>query len=142
MQVNSNATFIGILECKHLTEQHEDMEVQDTEAAPIPNETKLPHLHVITSFPNSFFETLGLFSREEVREMAAKEEAGELALEKHAEWVSEAREKLLAVLKLVLCGDQVAAEYTLVSLLSAVHSRQNGLALGHVCVNLNNKSLD
>jgi len=79
--------------------------MEEQEVAQIPNETRLPHLHVITSFKNTFFENLHLFSKEEVRQLHEMEEAGEKALEKHQEWVSEAREKLVAVLKLILCGD-------------------------------------
>ena len=36
----------------------------------------------------------------------------------------------------------MAAEYTLMSLISAVHSRQSGIPLGHICINLNNKTQD
>lgn len=143
MQVNSNATFIGILECKHMAEEHdEEMAENNMEGNVIPNEMKIPHLHVITSFKNTFFDSLGLFTRKEIAEMKEKEEKSENSLEKHQEWIQEAREKLLAVLKILLCGDELAAEYTLLALLSGVHSRQNGLAIGQLCINLNNKSQD
>lgn len=48
------------------------------------------------------------------------------------------REKLLAVLKMILGGDAIASEYLLISLLSKIHNRQTDLLLGNLSVNLTN----
>lgn len=58
----------------------------------------------------------------------------------HANDISEARDKLLAVLKLILNNDQVAADYVLLNLLSRVHTRKDGLLLGNFAINLSNVS--
>lgn len=54
--------------------------------------------------------------------------------------IKEAKEKAVAILKLILGGDEVAAEYLLVSVLSRVHTRQSGLILGNVPLNLSGVS--
>lgn len=52
--------------------------------------------------------------------------------------MKEAKEKILAVLTLILKGDKLAADYLLISLVSRVYNRQTGMLLGNVPVNISN----
>ena len=46
-------------------------------------------------------------------------------------------QKLLAVLKLLLKGDEIASEFLLLNLISKVHTRlPEGIPLGHLNINL------
>lgn len=58
----------------------------------------------------------------------------------HATDISEARDKLLAILKLILNNDSLAADYLLLNLISRVHTRKDGLILGNFGINLSNVS--
>ena len=46
------------------------------------------------------------------------------------------REKLHTVLRELLGGDELAAAYLLMCIGSGVHTRKDGQAYGHVCVNM------
>ena len=59
-------------------------------------------------------------------------------IDKHSDKICQAKERLRAVLKMILGGDQVAADYTLMSLLSYISCRESGMLLGNICVNLTN----
>lgn len=52
--------------------------------------------------------------------------------------MDETREKLIYVFKLLLNGDELAAEYLLLSLLSKVHTRKDAFILGNLSINLSN----
>lgn len=49
-------------------------------------------------------------------------------------------EKILAILKMILGGDEVSAEYLLLNLISKVHTRKDALVLGNLSINLTNMS--
>jgi len=53
-----------------------------------------------------------------------------------AEGLAETRGRLLAVLRLLVAGDALAAEYLLLALLARVHTRQDSFILGNVSLNL------
>ena len=59
-------------------------------------------------------------------------------LDTEREHFQSTRDKLLAIFKLILNGDQLAADYLLLCLLSKVHSRKDCLLLGNLPINLSN----
>lgn len=95
----------------------------------IPNEQFLPSLHAIT-----FRRNLSINSNSVVK----KSEISQKIVEKLSENFKEVREKIIAVFKLILNGDSFSAEYLLLSLLSRVHTRNDGFILGNVSINMTN----
>lgn len=93
----------------------------------IPNEHMLPHLHVLAFRRNQRIEANPLLS---------KADATEETLLQNVEELSNTREKLLAIFKLLLNGDSLAAEYLLYSWLSTVHTRKDAFILGSLPLNL------
>lgn len=65
-----------------------------------------------------------------------KSEALPEVIDKEKESLKEIREKILAVLKLILNGDEVSSEYFLLNLISKVHTRKDGFILGNISLNL------
>lgn len=59
-------------------------------------------------------------------------------IKENSDKLDEARGKCLAVLKMILGGDQVAAEYVLLGLLSYVNVRESGMLLGNIGINVSN----
>jgi hypothetical protein len=66
------------------------------------------------------------------------EAATESLVKANQENLSETREKMLAVLKMIMNGDQLAAEYLILCLLAKVHTRKDSFILGNLCLNLCN----
>jgi hypothetical protein len=95
----------------------------------VPNEAKLPHLHAIT-----FRRDLALSNNHVLR----KSDVSATTLVDHEIDILEAREKILAILKMILNNDSLAAEYVLLCLLSKVHTRKDGLILGNISFNITN----
>ena len=50
--------------------------------------------------------------------------------------IREIKEKIKAVFKIVLGGDDLAAEYLLLNLISRVHTRETDIILGNIATNL------
>jgi hypothetical protein len=46
------------------------------------------------------------------------------------------------VLKIIFCGDQTAADYALISLVSTVRSRTHDKTVGQININMNNYLID
>ena len=44
----------------------------------------------------------------------------------------------MAALKIALGGDELASEYFLMCLASRVHTRKDGMVLGHIALNISN----
>lgn len=55
-----------------------------------------------------------------------------------AEQLSEIKGKIIAVLKLLLNGDAIAAEYLLMNILARVHTRKDAFLLGNLALNITN----
>ncbi len=53
----------------------------------------------------------------------------------------ETREKVLAVLKIILNGDALAAEFTLLNMLAKPYQRQDGFLLGNYTINLSGMTI-
>ena len=75
----------------------------------IPNEQNLPHLHAISFRRNLTIDNNTVVPRSTLAETSISSLTEEL---------KETREKILAVLKLILNGDQLASHFTLFNLLS------------------------
>jgi len=50
--------------------------------------------------------------------------------------LKETRDTIIAVLKLILNGDKLAAEWVLLNLLSRVHTRKDSFILGNLTLNI------
>lgn len=97
----------------------------------IPNEQFLPHLHVLTFRRNHSLSTNSVLKKSQANEAMVKSEQALMA---------EAGEKVKAVLKMIMGGDALAAEYMLLCLLSRVHTRKDSFILGNLSMNLCNMS--
>jgi hypothetical protein len=53
-------------------------------------------------------------------------------IKEHAQEIKEAHEKVVAVLKLILGGDKLAAEFVFLGLISKVYSRETGMLIGGI----------
>jgi len=84
----------------------------------VPGEDTLPHLHVIN------------LSRLQASEPTLSEA--------QSEEMAAIGERLKAVFKVLLCGDEISSKYALLNLISKVYSRKDGLILGNVAVNFTN----
>ena len=69
-----------------------------------------------------------------------KQEVNDGIVRAEAEQLSQTREKIIAVLKLMLNGDSLAAELLLLNLISRVHTRKDAFTLGNMTVNITNLS--
>jgi hypothetical protein len=67
-----------------------------------------------------------------------KAEANESIVKTNQMILSETREKMLAVLKMIFNGDQVADEYLVLCLLAKVHTKKDSFILGYLSLNLCN----
>lgn len=140
-KLNDVVTFIGVLEFNTEEEVKEvDAEGNSHMAAVeddplmhtgIPNEQYLPHLHALTFRRNHSLNTNSVLRKSQANEAMVKSEQALMA---------EAGEKVKAVLKMIMGGDALAAEYMLLCLLSRVHTRKDSLILGNLSVNLCNMS--
>ena len=70
-----------------------------------------------------------VLKRAEVNDQIVKNEGVHLA---------ETREKIIAVIKMIVGGDTMAAEYILLNIISRVHTRKDALILGNVTLNISN----
>lgn len=95
----------------------------------IPNEQYLPQIHVFSFRRNHSLNSNYAFKKSLANESTVKNESEQL---------SETREKLLAVLKILVNGDLIAAEYILLCLLSKVHTRKDTFILGNLSLNVCN----
>jgi hypothetical protein len=132
-KLNEVVTFVGHLEfTQPLQTGDEEMkdETDDIKTG-VPNERLLPQLHVFTFKRNQCFHLNPVLKTEEATEDLVKVES---------DLVEETRGKILAVLKMILAGDNLAAEYVLLSLLARVHTRKDAFILGNVSVNITNIS--
>ena len=93
----------------------------------IPNEDSLPHLHVLCHSRNYALDRLPQMPKSALKD-----------IKEHSQTLKEAKDKILAVLTLILDGDKTAALYMLVSLISRVYSRDAGMLIGNVAANLSN----
>lgn len=137
-KLNDVVTFIGIFEFNSEEENKVDEEGNSQMAAVedhgdfrtgIPNESQLPHLHAI-----SFRRNLSL----NTNLVLPKAHANETLVKNAHEQLSETREKILSVLKMIIGGDLVSAEYLLMCLISKVHTRKDAFILGNLSLNLSN----
>ncbi|CDW86598.1 mini-chromosome maintenance complex-binding protein [Stylonychia lemnae] len=134
-KLNDNLTVIGILEFNKRQSEDEEMKNVsggDDDYDPmartgIPNEQNIPHLHVITFRKDLILNNNQLLKRSQVNNMT---------LNNYSQDLKEAREKLKAILKMILEGDQVASEFTLLNIISKAHTRKDGFILGNISTNL------
>ena len=116
----------------------------------IPNEKTLPHLHAITSRKMAVLQCPDLMKYCQVEKGTLNrlfdEDRDDQTQNKLSELQQEllkASQKLIAIFKLILKGDENAANYLLFNLLSKVHSRTDeGLAYGHFNINLSGVSAE
>ena len=108
-KLNDNVTFIGVLEMQKSGHKG-DEEMKDESAGAgsmyedfvdiggtgIPNENQLPHLHAITFKQNSTIHNTQILRKSDVSSNSLTE---------HEVDISEARDKLIAILKLILNND-------------------------------------
>lgn len=121
----------------------------DDEFGPlVPNEDKLPKLHVIITRSQNLVQhpkvldhlnidlsKLKLQLDEELENINDLEEAS--ILKDFRQELFKTWQKLKAVFKLILKGDEVASEFLLLNLISKVHNRTpEGFILGHLNINL------
>lgn len=93
----------------------------------VPNEDKLPQLHAITYRRNYIFNSIKELPKSKVTKDFIKE---------HSQTIKEAKDKLLAVLKMIFAGDKLAAEFAFLGLISRVYKRETGLLIGGVQPNI------
>eukprot|EP00347_Sterkiella_histriomuscorum_P016942 403351260 len=147
-KLNDSVTFIGILEVQkqaggvaQSANGDEEMKIDEGSmyagadqgfeglSNGIPNEANLPHLHAIT-----FRRDLTLNTNQLLR----KSDVTQQTIVQHSNDIADARNKFIAIAKLILNNDSVAAEYLLLNLISKVHTRKDGLVLGNVSINISN----
>lgn len=133
-KLNDLVTFIGVLEFSvpvHDPHQDSQMTEYDQEHADlpcgVPNEDKLPRLHVITHRRNLLHHNLSQLPKQSVATDY---------VQKHSQTIREAHEKFIAVIKLILGGDKLAAEFTFLGLISKVYLRETGLLIGGIMPNI------
>ena len=134
-KLNDFVTFIGILEYTKppAVDPHGDSQMtdyaQEADDLPlgIPNEDKLPKLHVISYRRNHVLNSIKQLPKPEINKDYIKE---------HSQQIKEAHEKIIAVLKLILKNDKLAADFTLLGLISRVYLRESGLLIGSIQPNL------
>lgn len=128
-KLNEVATFIGVLEFRPRsgTEDQHMKESEDELHTNIPNEHMLPHLHVITFRRNNSLNN---------NPVLALNDASEDIVKSEKDLLTNSRDKLIAIFKLLLNNDQIAAEYLLLSLISRVHTRKDAFILGNLSINL------
>lgn len=102
---------------------------QDELRAGIPNEKILPSLHVFTFRKNQCFNNNPILRKVEATSDIVKAEK---------ELLSETRDKIIAVLKLILGGDALASEFVFLNLLARVHTRKDSFTIGNISLNLTN----
>jgi len=128
-KLNDVVTFIGILEFSppgpaqdsQMTEYDKEEEADLVHS--VPNEDKLPRLHVIAHRRNHVMHSIKQLPKQSVTRSFIKE---------HAQEIKEAHEKVVAVLKLILGGDKLAAEFVFLGLISKVYSRETGMLIGGI----------
>ncbi len=57
-------------------------------------------------------------------------------IKEHSQQIKEARDKVSAVLKLILGGDRLAADFAFLGIISRVYLRETGLLIGGVQPNI------
>ena len=127
LKMNKAYELIGSLEYKPLS-QEERAEVaaaiQEHGYLPqnvIPDMDKYPVIHLMSYMEHPYKNATEFFIN---------------APELESNEILRLREQLLAILTEILGGDELAAEYILLSLLSKVQSRKDGMPLGISCINL------
>ena len=93
----------------------------------VPQDADLPHLHVLCHERNYIMNRLPELSLTEVTETTIAD---------NSEMLSEAKQKIVAVLALIFGGDKVTAEYCLVNLISRVYHTEGTLHIGNVPLNI------
>ena len=143
-KLNEMVTVIGVLEYteaqaeaqpqrydqegdSQMTEEENIIPAEQMLATAVPNEENLPHLHVITYRKNHAVNTL--------RELPLRK-ISENYITENQESLQGAYAKAVAFLKLFMNNDRVAAEYTILSLISRVWNREGGLLIGDLNINL------
>ena len=96
-------------------------------ALAVPNEDKLPQLHVITYRRNYIFKNIKQLPFCKVSNSLVKE---------HSIVIKEAKDKVVAVLKMILNNDKLAADYAFLALISRVYKRETGLLIGGIHPNI------
>ena len=96
-------------------------------ALAVPNEDKLPQLHVITYRRNYIFKNIKQLPFCKVSNSLVKE---------HSIVTKEAKDKVVAVLKMILNNDKLAADYAFLALISRVYKRETGLLIGGIHPNI------
>jgi hypothetical protein len=65
-----------------------------------------------------------------------RSEVNDKVIEKVSVDIKEAREKMIAIFKILLNGDALAAEFMLLNLIAKVHTRHDALILGNISINI------
>ncbi len=136
IKLNEAVDFVGILSCGPIKEGEEYMETGEELDNTVRHEEHAPKLHAIAVFKHddlalqhvgcdpAFLNQLKNDANKTVEGIR-----GTLALTKT---------KLRAVLTEMFGGDVLAAEYTILNLISRVHARKEPLTLGNFPLNLSN----
>jgi len=103
-------------------------EVNEDDFGPgVPLDSDIPQLHVLCHERNYIINRLTELPLTEVTENAIAD---------HSQLLSEAKQKIVAVLALIFGGDKVTAEYCLVNLISRVYHTEGTLHIGNVPLNI------
>ena len=125
-----SVSFIGVLEfTKPQPWQDSQMsEVNEEDfGSGVPQDSDLPHLHVLCHERNYIMNKITELPLAEVTETAIND---------NSQMLSDAKQKIVAVLALIFGGDKVAAEYCLVNLISRVYHTEGTLHIGNIPLNI------
>lgn len=93
----------------------------------IPSEHLLPHLHSILILNEEPLKQLWPLKDKPVSSSTITE---------HSQYLKEAGEKVIAILKHIFKGDEIASKYALLNMISKVYLRQTGFILGAFNTNI------
>lgn len=103
-------------------------EVNDDDfASGVPQDSDLPHLHVLCHERNYIMNKITELPLSEVTESVIAD---------NSQMLSDAKQKIVAVLSLIFGGDKVTAEYCLVNLISRVYHTEGTLHIGNIPLNI------
>jgi len=145
--LNEQFSFVGVLEFNPSKGSEASGQMVDSEDffTGIPNEDKLPHLHVISVKRNTIFQNQHLQAElgVELGTLKQPEAMQSLHESRLKQEFFKTSQKLKAILKLVFRGDELAADYALLNMISKVHVRSiDGIPLGHLNVNISGLSTE
>lgn len=106
-----------------MTQENDD----ENFASGVPSDSDIPHLHVLCHQKNYILDRLPELPATDITETF---------IPNNSTLLSEAKQKIVAVLSLIFGGDKVAAELCLVNLISRVYHTEGTLQLGNMPINI------